>query len=133
VSVRILAVDDEDDVRRLIQIKLKKEGFEVLTAANGLEGFEKARDEHPDLVLLDVMMPKMDGYTAAAKIKAEVSPAPIIIMLTARGAEADVVEGLTGGADDYIVKPFAPRELIARVNVALIKAGKQAQIAAERS
>jgi DNA-binding response OmpR family regulator len=129
VSVKILAVDDEDDVRRLIQIKLKKEGFEVLTAVNGLEGFEKARDEHPDVVLLDVMMPKMDGYTAAAKIKAEVSPAPIVIMLTARGAEADVVEGLTGGADDYIVKPFAPRELIARVNVALIKAGKQARIA----
>jgi len=129
VSVKVLAVDDEDDVRRLIQIKLKKEGFEVLTAVNGLEGFEKARDEHPDVVLLDVMMPKMDGYTAAAKIKAEVSPAPIVIMLTARGAEADVVEGLTGGADDYIVKPFAPRELIARVNVALIKAGKQARIA----
>jgi DNA-binding response OmpR family regulator len=133
MSVKILAVDDEDDVRRLIQIKLKKEGFEVLTAANGLEGFEMARDEHPDVVLLDVMMPKMDGYTAAAKIKAEVSPAPIVIMLTARGSEADVVEGLTGGADDYIVKPFAPRELIARVNVALIKAGKQARIAAERS
>jgi DNA-binding response OmpR family regulator len=128
VSIKILAVDDEDDVRRLIQIKLRKEGFEVLTAANGLEGFETARDEHPDIVLLDVMMPKMDGYTAAAKIKAEVSPAPIVIMLTARGAEADVVEGLTGGADDYIVKPFAPRELIARVNVALIKAGKQAKI-----
>jgi DNA-binding response OmpR family regulator len=133
VSIKILAVDDEDDVRRLIQIKLKKEGFEVLTAVNGLEGFEKARDEHPDVVLLDVMMPKMDGYTAAAKIKAEVSPAPIVIMLTAKGGEADVVEGLTGGADDYIVKPFAPRELIARVNVALIKAGKQARITAERS
>ena len=129
MSVKILAVDDEDDVRRLIQIKLKKEGFDVLTAVNGLEGFEKARDEHPDVVLLDVMMPKMDGYTAAAKIKAEVSPAPIVIMLTARGAEADVVEGLTGGADDYIVKPFAPRELIARINVALIKAGKQSRIA----
>jgi DNA-binding response OmpR family regulator len=78
-----------------------------------------------------VMMPKMDGYTAAAKIKAEVSPAPIIIMLTARGSEADVMEGLTGGADDYIVKPFAPRELIARVNVALIKAGKPALITSE--
>jgi DNA-binding response OmpR family regulator len=128
VSIKILAVDDEDDVRRLIQIKLRKEGFEVLTAANGLEGFETARDEHPDVVLLDVMMPKMDGYTAAAKIKSEVSPAPIVIMLTARGAEADVVEGLSGGADDYIVKPFAPRELIARVNVALIKAGKRARI-----
>ena len=133
MSIKILAVDDEDDVRRLIQIKLKKEGFDVLTAANGLEGFEKARDEQPDVVLLDVMMPKMDGYTAAAKIKAEVSPAPIVIMLTAKGAEADVVEGLMGGADDYIVKPFAPRELIARINVALIKAGKQAKIAAERS
>ena len=133
MSAKILAVDDEDDVRRLIQIKLKKEGFEVLTAANGLEGLEKARDEHPDVVLLDVMMPKMDGYTAAAKIKAELSPAPIIIMLTARGAEADIVEGLTGGADDYIVKPFAPRELIARVNVALIKAGKRARTPAERS
>ena len=130
MSVKILAVDDEDDVRRLIQIKLKKEGFEVLTATNGLEGLERARDEHPDVVLLDVMMPKMDGYTAAAKIKAEVSPAPIVIMLTARGAEADVVEGLTGGADDYIVKPFAPRELIARINVALIKAGKQARTTA---
>ena len=130
MSVKILAVDDEDDVRRLIQIKLKKEGFEVLTATNGLEGLEKARDEHPDVVLLDVMMPKMDGYTAAAKIKAEVSPAPIIIMLTARGAEADVVEGLTGGADDYIIKPFAPRELIARVNVALIKAGRPARTTA---
>ena len=70
MSIKILAVDDEDDVRRLIQIKLRKEGFEVLTAANGLEGFEIARDEHPDVVLLDVMMPKMDGYTAAAKIKA---------------------------------------------------------------
>jgi DNA-binding response OmpR family regulator len=131
MSIKILAVDDEDDVRRLIQIKLKKEGFNVLTAANGLEGFEMARDEHPDVVLLDVMMPKMDGYTAAAKIKAEVSPAPIIIMLTARGSEADVMEGLTGGADDYIVKPFAPRELIARVNVALIKAGKPALITSE--
>jgi DNA-binding response OmpR family regulator len=128
MSVKILAVDDEDDVRRLIQIKLQKEGFEVLTATNGLEGLETARAEHPDVVLLDVMMPKMDGYAAAARIKAELSPAPIIIMLTARGAETDIVEGLTGGADDYIVKPFAPRELIARINVALVKAGKPARI-----
>jgi DNA-binding response OmpR family regulator len=129
VSIKVLAVDDEDDVRRLIQIKLKSAGFEVLTATNGLEAVETAREHQPDVVLLDVMMPKMDGYIAAAKIKSELSPAPIVIMLTARGSEADVVEGLTGGADDYIIKPFAPRELIARVNVALIKAGKQARIA----
>ena len=78
------------------------------------------------MVLLDVMMPRMDGFTAAGKIKEQVRPAPIILMLTAKGQESDVVRGLSGGADDYIVKPFAPRELIARINVALIKAGKPA-------
>jgi DNA-binding response OmpR family regulator len=76
-------------------------------------------------------MPRMDGYTAVKTIKAEMDPAPIILMLTAKGQEEDVIEGLSGGADDYIIKPFAPRELIARINVALIKAGKSANIAEE--
>ncbi|OGO40591.1 MAG: hypothetical protein A2Z04_02720 [Chloroflexi bacterium RBG_16_57_9] len=131
MAIKILAVDDEPDVLRLVEIKLKKAGFEVLTARDGEEGARKALAEKPDVVLLDVMMPKMDGYSAARKIKAEANPVPIVIMLTAKGQETDVVEGLTGGADDYIIKPFAPRELIARINVALIKAGKQAHIAAE--
>jgi DNA-binding response OmpR family regulator len=74
---------------------------------------------------MDWMMPKMDGPTATSKIKAECHPAPIVLMLTAKGTESDVIQGLVGGADDYIVKPFAPRELIARINVALVKAGKQ--------
>lgn len=125
MTIKILAVDDESDVRRLIQIKLKKAGFEVVTAENGEEGVEKCKSERPDVVILDWMMPKMDGPTAMAKIKAECNPAPIVIMLTAKGTEGDVMQGLYGGADDYIVKPFAPRELIARVNVALVKAGKQ--------
>ena len=125
MAIKVLAVDDEDDVRRLIQIKLKKAGFEVVTAVNGEEGVEKCKAEKPDVVIMDWMMPKMDGPTATAKIKAECQPAPIVLMLTAKGTETDVIQGLVGGADDYIVKPFAPRELIARVNVALVKAGKQ--------
>jgi two-component system alkaline phosphatase synthesis response regulator PhoP len=125
MSIKVLAVDDEDDVRRLIQVKLKKAGFEVITAVNGEEGVALAKSEQPDVVIMDWMMPKMDGPTATARIKAECEPAPIVLMLTAKGAENDVIQGLMGGADDYIVKPFAPRELIARVNVALVKAGKQ--------
>jgi DNA-binding response OmpR family regulator len=124
MSVRVLAVDDEPDVLRLVEIKLRKAGFEVLTARDGQEGLEQAIAERPDVVLLDVMMPRMDGYTAAGRIKAEVEPPPLILMLTAKGQESDVVKGIAGGADDYIIKPFAPRELIARINVALIKAGK---------
>lgn len=129
MSIKVLAVDDEDDVRRLIQVKLKKAGFEVITATNGEEGVAKCKSEKPDVVIMDWMMPKMDGPTATAKIKAECHPSPIVLMLTAKGTQTDVIQGLSGGADDYIVKPFAPRELIARVNVALVKAGKQPLIA----
>jgi two-component system alkaline phosphatase synthesis response regulator PhoP len=125
MSIKILTVDDEPDVRRLIEIKLKKAGFEVITAADGEEGVEKAKAEDPDLILMDVMMPKMDGFTAVEKIKSEMNPAPLVMMLTAKGTEDDVMQGLIGGADDYITKPFAPRELIARVKVALIKAGRK--------
>jgi two-component system alkaline phosphatase synthesis response regulator PhoP len=131
MSIRVLAVDDEPDVLRLVEIKLKKAGFDVLTARDGEEGLNKAVSERPDVVLLDVMMPKMDGFTAASKIKEQMQPAPLILMLTAKGQESDVVKGLSGGADDYIIKPFAPRELIARINVALIKAGKPAVVAQE--
>ena len=125
MTIKVLTVDDEPDVRRLIEIKLKKEGFEVITAADGEEGVEKAKSENPDLILMDVMMPKMDGFTAVEKIKNEIDPAPLVMMLTAKGTEDDVMQGLVGGADDYITKPFAPRELIARVKVALIKAGRK--------
>ncbi len=125
MSIKVLAVDDEDDVRRLIQVKLKKAGFEVITATNGEEAVELCKTEKPDVVIIDWMMPKMDGPTATTIIKVECDPAPIVLMLTARGTQDDIIHGLLGGADDYIVKPFAPRELIARVNVALVKAGKQ--------
>lgn len=131
MPTRVLAVDDEPDVLRLVEIKLKKAGFEVLTARDGQEGLDSALAERPDVVLMDVRMPRMDGFTAARRIKEEMQPAPIILMLTAEGQEADVIRGLSGGADDYVIKPFAPRELVARINVALIKAGKPAAAGSE--
>lgn len=125
MAIRVLAVDDEEDILRLIEIKLKKAGFEVLTARDGQEALEKALAEKPDLMLLDVMMPRRDGYSVVSEVKRQLgTEAPVIILLTARGQEADIVQGLTIGADDYIVKPFSPRELIARINVVLIKRGK---------
>jgi two-component system, OmpR family, alkaline phosphatase synthesis response regulator PhoP len=129
MAIKVLAVDDEQDILRLVEIKLKKAGFDVVTAQDGEEGVRKALTEKPDVVLLDVMMPKMDGYAAARKIKDTVRPTPIVLMLTARGQEADILRGIKEGADDYVVKPFAPRELVARINVALIKAGKPAVVA----
>jgi two-component system alkaline phosphatase synthesis response regulator PhoP len=120
----VLAVDDEPDVLRLVEVKLRKAGFDVITARDGQEGLEKALIEHPDVVLMDVMMPRMDGFTAAGLIKSQMDPAPLVLMLTAKGQEGDVVRGISGGADDYIIKPFAPRELIARINVGLVKVGK---------
>lgn len=131
MAIRTLVVDDEADILRLIEIKLRKAGFEVMTARDGQEGLTKALAEKPDLMLVDVMMPRMDGYAVVSEVRRSLGDeAPIIILLTARGQEADVVKGLTSGADDYIVKPFSPRELIARINVALIKSGKHASISA---
>lgn len=125
MGFRVLAVDDEPDVLGLVETKLRKAGFEVSTATNGQEAVDRVLAERPDVVIMDVMMPKLDGLSACTRIKQELGEAaPIIILLTARGQEADVVEGLSCGADDYMVKPFALRELVARVNVALMKAGK---------
>ena len=125
MTIRILAVDDEEDILRLIEIKLKKAGFEVLTAHDGQAALERALAEKPDLMLVDVMMPGRDGYSVISEVKRQLgAEAPIMILLTARGQEIDVVQGLTTGADDYIIKPFSPRELIARINVVLIKRGK---------
>jgi two-component system alkaline phosphatase synthesis response regulator PhoP len=124
MAIRALVVDDEADILHLIEIKLKKAGFEVVTAHDGQEGLDKALAEKPDIMLVDVMMPKMDGYTVVSEVRHQLgSEAPIIIFLTAKGQEADVVKGLSTGADDYIIKPFAPRELLARINVILIKHG----------
>lgn len=114
---KILVVDDEASIVNIISYSLMKEGYEYITANDGEEGLDLFNKENPDLVLLDIMMPKMDGYTVCKKIR-ETSNVPII-MLTARADEVDKVLGLEMGADDYVTKPFSNRELMARVKANL--------------
>lgn len=115
--IKILVVDDEPLYLRLLQINLLTEGYEVITATNGEDALEAISTHSPDLVLLDIMMPKLDGITATERIR-QFSNVPII-MLTARGEEQDRVLGLNVGADDYIVKPFSATELLARVRAVM--------------
>lgn len=117
VRRRILVVDDEERMARLIRLNLERDGFEVVEALNGREALEKLRDATPDLVLLDVMMPDLDGFEVLQMIR-EISNVPVI-MLTAKGEENDRVRGLELGADDYVVKPFSSRELVSRVRAVL--------------
>ena len=116
----ILLVDDEPDILEFVGYNLVKEGFEVHTAANGQEGVEKAEEIMPDLVLLDVMMPKMDGMTACAEIRKHRSLASTIIaFLTARGEDYSQITGFETGADDYILKPIKPQVLVSKVHALL--------------
>lgn len=125
-SVKVVAIDDEADILRLIRIKLSKEGFNVFTASDGVDGVQKVLAERPDVIVVDVMMPGKDGYQVVSDVKKKLGDsAPVAIMLTSKAEEQDMVRGLSAGADDYITKPFSPRELVERINVALIK-GKKA-------
>ena len=110
---KILIVEDEANIRELLRLYLEREGYTVIEAENGVEGIKQWKSEKPDMLLLDVMMPVMDGWTVCKEIRAE-SDVPII-MLTAKGETADRVSGLEMGADDYIVKPLEIPEVIARV------------------
>lgn len=110
---KILIVEDEANIRELLRLYLEREGYTVLEAENGVEGVKKWKSDKPDMLLLDVMMPVMDGWAVCREIRAE-SDVPII-MLTAKGETADRVSGLEMGADDYIVKPLEMPEVIARV------------------
>jgi two-component system KDP operon response regulator KdpE len=113
----ILAVDDEPKMTRFIRMNLELEGYRVTEATNGLEALDKTREDLPDLVLLDVMMPDMDGFETLQHIR-EMSNVPVI-MLTVKGEEEDKVRGLELGADDYVTKPFSPRELSSRIKALL--------------
>lgn len=114
---RILVVDDEERMVRFIRLNLEHDGFQVIEAYRGNEAIEKMRSNLPDLILLDVMMPDLDGFEVLRIIR-EISTVPVI-MLTAKGEEEDRVRGLELGADDYITKPFSPRELVSRVKAVL--------------
>jgi two-component system KDP operon response regulator KdpE len=113
----ILVVDDEPRMRRFMRMNLDLEGYRVIEASNGMEAIDRVRDDLPDLVLLDVMMPEMDGFEALRLIR-ETSSVPII-MLTVKSDEEDRVRGLELGADDYVTKPFSPRELASRIKAVL--------------
>jgi two-component system alkaline phosphatase synthesis response regulator PhoP len=114
----ILVVEDEASIATLLKYNLERAGYEVLTANDGKEGFEKALNESPDLILLDLMLPSMDGMEICKELRSLKKNIPII-MLTARGDEFDKVLGLELGADDYMTKPFSPREVVARVKAVL--------------
>lgn len=113
MAKKILAVDDERHILRLVQINLEKAGYEVVTGSNGREALEKVRSEAPDLVVMDVMMPEMDGFEALKQLKENSDTANIpVIMLTAKAQDADVFHGWQSGADLYLTKPFNPMELL---------------------
>lgn len=116
----ILVVDDEQDLLDLIEYNLKKEGFAVIKAENGLEGIKAAKEHKPDLILLDIMMPKMDGLEVCSQIRQnqEIKKTPIIF-LTARGDEKTEVEGLNMGGDDYVTKPISTTKLMSRIKAVL--------------
>ena len=126
VKERILVVDDEEDILELVRFNLAREGYEVLCAMSGEEALEEARKKLPDLVVLDLMLPGIDGLEVAGALKRDTGTKDIpIIMLTAKGEEADVVTGLELGADDYVTKPFSPRILVARVKAVLRRKTKE--------
>ena len=124
---KILVVDDEEDILELLRFNLSREGYQISCAASGEDALSLVRSEIPDLIVLDLMLPGMDGLEVTRRLKNNLSTKDIpIVMLTAKGEEADIVTGLELGADDYITKPFSPRILVARVRAVLRRNVKEA-------
>lgn len=115
---KILIADDEEKIREVVKEYAQFEGFEVAQACDGIDAVEKAKSERPDVIVLDIMMPRLDGFSACKEIKKLDKDIPVI-MLSARGEEYDKLFGFELGIDDYVVKPFSPKELMARIRVAL--------------
>jgi DNA-binding response OmpR family regulator len=121
--MKILVVDDDRVLADVVAFTLRREGFEVIQAYDGAAGLQRWADDQPDLLILDVNMPKMDGFEVCRRIRAQANTP--IILLTVRGEDDDIVSGLEIGADDYIVKPFSPRQLAARVKAIIRRVGGQ--------
>ena len=129
---RILLIEDEEDILDLVHYNLAKEGYRVTCAATGEDGLKAARAEKPDLILLDLMLPGIDGLEVCRVLKREEETRELpIIMLTAKGEESDIVTGLELGADDYVTKPFSPRVLISRARAVMRRREKEAEPDAE--
>lgn len=117
---KILIIEDDSDISELVQYNLEREGYKVVTSANGESGFSQAMTHRPDLIILDLMLPGLDGLSVCRKLRAHPTTAEVpIVMLSAKGEESDVVIGLELGADDYVAKPFSPKELLARIRAVL--------------
>ena len=130
-NTKIAVIEDEADILEVIEYSLSKEGFRVCTALHGEEGLGLVKKEVPDLVVLDLMLPGIDGIEICRKLKSDSATRSIsIIMVTAKGEESDIVLGLGIGADDYVVKPFSPRELTARVKSVLRRGGLREEVGA---
>lgn len=128
----ILVVEDENDIRELIRYNLVKEGYEVVEAKSGEEALTRAHSQLPTLVLLDLMLPELDGLEVCKRMKRDYLAQHVpIVMLTAKGEESDIVAGLEVGADDYITKPFSPRVLTARIRAVLRRGSRNPQDDAE--
>jgi len=122
---KILIIEDDRDIVEMVEYNLEEEGYETLSALNGEAGLELARRQHPDLIILDVMLPLIDGFEVCRKLKSNDVTADVpIIILSAKSQETDKVVGLELGADDYVTKPFSPRELIARIR-AILRRGRE--------
>ena len=120
---RVLIADDDPNVHQSLNVYFRKEGYDVISAYDGEEAIEKAKSLHPDMIVLDIMMPKADGLTVCREIRRDMTTP--IIMLTAKGEEIDKLLGLELGADDYITKPFSPREVVARIKAVLRRIHEQ--------
>lgn len=119
-DAHVIVVEDDEDIQQLIEYNLLKAGYSVHCTASGEEGLDMARAEKPDLVLLDLMLPGMDGIAVCRSLKADPNTAAVpVVMVTAKGEEVDIVKGLELGADDYVTKPFSPKILLARVGAVL--------------
>ncbi len=122
---KVLVIEDEPDIREVMVYNLSREGYRVLEAKDGEKGLEKARREAPDLILLDLMLPSLDGVEVCRLLRSDpLTQAVPVIMVTAKSEESDVVLGFGVGADDYVAKPFSPKELMARVGALLRRAGR---------
>ena len=128
---KILVVDDEEPIAKILDFNLRKEGYDVIVANDGEKAVELAFSEDPDLILLDLMLPKKDGMEVCREVRAQKNIP--IIMLTAKNSEIDKVLGLEFGADDYVTKPFSTRELMARVKVNLRRVAKQTEVVEEKT
>ncbi|HEV8243596.1 MAG TPA: response regulator transcription factor [Nitrospirales bacterium] len=123
---KILIIEDERDIQDLIRHYLEKDGFRTRTASDGTAGLAAARQEHPDLIVLDLMLPGLDGLELCKKLRADLATALTpVIMLTAKAEESDKIVGLELGADDYLTKPFSPKELVARIKALLRRADRR--------